>query len=112
MGIGIAEFCRGRVIRATDFETTRINAATSGRDSAAEPPPELETDREVLQAAFDSLTPLEPSQAKLLWIADTKHLNELQCSQACLPEVEGREDLQVVGGLRELPFDGDGNLPD
>ncbi len=112
VGIGIAEFCRGRVIRATDFETTRINAVTAGHDSAAEPPPHLETDREMLQATFASLAPLQPSQSKLLWIEDTKHLGELQCSQACLPEVEGRKDLQVVGDLRELPFDEEGNLPD
>ena len=112
VGIGIAEFCRSRVIRATDFEITRINVAASGRDSAAQPPPQMETDREVLEAAFASLAPLEPSQSKLLWIEDTKHLEELECSEAYLPQVECREDLDVVGGLRELPFDGEGNLPD
>lgn len=112
VGIGIAEFCRSRVIRATDFETTRINVAASGRDSAAQPPPQMETDREVLEAAYASLAPLEPSQSKLLWIEDTKHLGELECSEAYLPQVEGRHDLDVVGGLRELPFDGEGNLPD
>lgn len=112
VGIGIAEFCRGRVIRATDFETTRINAAAAGHATAAEPPPDLETDREMLKASFASLAPLEPSHSKLLWIEDTKHLGELECSAAYLPEVERREDLEVVGGLRELPLDDAGNLPD
>ncbi|MEA1951864.1 MAG: lactate racemase domain-containing protein, partial [Planctomycetota bacterium] len=112
VGIGIAEFCRSRVIRATDFETTRINAATAGHESAAEQPPHKESDREVLQAAFASLSPLDPSKSKLLWIEDTKHLEELQCSRAYLPQVEARDDIEVVGDLRELPFDIEGNLPD
>jgi hypothetical protein len=112
VGIGIAEFCRSRVIRATDFEITRVNAAASGHESAAEPPMDLETDREVLESAFATLAPLEPSESKLLWIEDTKHLAELYCSAACLPEIEAREDLDITSDLHELPFDGHGNLPD
>ncbi|MBN2292281.1 MAG: DUF2088 domain-containing protein [Pirellulales bacterium] len=112
VGIGISEFCRSRVIRKTDFKITRINAATAGHDSAAEQPPHMETDREVLRATFESLAPLDPSQAKLLWIEDTKRLVELQCSEAYLSEIDGCDDLEVVGGLRELPFDIEGNLPD
>lgn len=112
VGIGIAEFCRSRAIHDMDYEATIINAATAGHESAAEPPTDMETDREVLRAAFDSLTPLDPALSKLLWIEDTKHLGELECSQAYLPEVEGRDDLEVLGDLRELPFDGEGDLPD
>ncbi len=112
VGIGIAEFCRSQVISDTDFEITRINAATAGHESAAEQPPHMETDREVLAAAFASLEPLDPAEAKLLWIEDTKHLVELQCSAAYLPQAEARDDLEIYNDLRELPFDEKGNLPD
>ena len=112
VGIGIAEFCRGRAIRATDFKITRINAATAGHESAAEPPPDFESDREMLAAAYESLAPLEPSQSKLLWIEDTKRLAELACSAAYLQEAGHRDDIEVLGELRALPFDANGNLPD
>lgn len=112
VGIGIAEFCLSRVIRATDFEITRINAATAGHDTAAEAPPDFATDCELLEAAYASLALPNYVDSKLLWIDDTKHLAELECSAAYLRAAEARDDLEILTGERELPLDGEGNLPD
>ena len=106
------EFCRSRIIRQADWEATRLNVLTSGHVSAAMRPLDYETDREMLEAALTSLGSSEPREARVLWIADTLHLAELECSAAYLEEARRRDDLEVLGDPRPLPLDGEGNLPD
>jgi hypothetical protein len=111
IGLGIAEFCRSGLLQQTDFAATRLNGLVSGHISAAMTPLDYETDREMLAAALGSIGLTEPPQAKLLWIADTLHLREVECSAAYLDEVRHRTDLEILGEVRELPFDAAGNLP-
>jgi hypothetical protein len=70
-----------------------------------------ENDREILDEALPTigLTPRE--RAKILWIRDTLHVAELECSAVYLDEARTRSDLEVLTGLRELRFDAAGNLP-
>ncbi len=66
----------------------------------------------MLQAALDSIAHTKPAEVKLLWIADTLHLGEVECSVAYLDEAGRREDIEIITKPRELPFDAPGNLPD
>jgi hypothetical protein len=70
----------------------------------------LETDRDVLEAAFPTIGLTEPEQACVLHISNTLHLAELLASEAYLPTIETRDDLEVVEEPREMEFDEDGNL--
>ena len=74
-------------------------------------PLDYETDREMLAAALGTIGLTEPPQARLLWIADTLHLAEVECSAAYLAEARGRSDLEVLTEPRDLRFNTDGNLP-
>ena len=111
IGMGVAEFCRSDLLRHTDFAATRLNGLVSGHISAAMTPLDYETDREMLAAALGAIGLTEPAAAKLLWVADTLHLTEAECSAAYLEEARKRDDLEIVDGLRELPLDAAGNLP-
>ena len=91
---------------------TRLNAMVSGHPSAAMPPLDYETDREMLAAALNTIGLSPPRDAKLLWIANTLDLTELECSRAYLDEARGRDELEILTEPRDLPFDADGNLPD
>lgn len=112
IGMGMAEFCRTQILRQTDFEAVRLNALVSGHISAAHRPLDYQTDREMLDAALGTVGMVEPQEAKLVWIADTLHLGEVECSAAYLDEARRRDDLEILTDLRELPFDAAGNLPD
>jgi hypothetical protein len=112
IGLGAAEFCRSRLLRQTDFAATRLNGLTSGHISAVLTPLDYETDREMLAAALGTIGLVEPPDAKLLWIADTLHVGEVECSAVYLDEARQRSDLEVLTELRDLPFDTAGNLPD
>jgi len=112
VGLGIAELCRSRIIARADLAATRLNAIVAGHVSAAMQPLDYATDREMLDVALSTVGLVEPPQAKLLWIADTLHLHEVECSAAYLPEAQQRDDLEILTPPRALPFDAAGNLPD
>ena len=112
VGMGIAEYCRARLLEETDFEITRLNAITAGHVSVAMAPLDYETDREIIDIALGTTGLTEPRDSKILWIANTLELAEMECSAAYLEEARGRDDLEVLSELRELPFDDQGNLPE
>jgi hypothetical protein len=111
-GMGMAEFCRARLLRQVDPRATRMNVLTSGHLSAAMPPLDYETDREMLSAALGTIGLVEPRQAKLLWIANTLDLTEVECAAAWLEEARTRPDLEILTPPRALPLDAAGNLPE
>lgn len=112
VGIGLAEFCRSDLLPQIDLRVTRMNAITSGHVSAAMLPLDYPTDREMLTQALANIGMTPPEKARLMWIPDTLHLSEVECSAAYLAEAKKRPDLEVLTGLRPLPFGADGNLPD
>jgi hypothetical protein len=110
-GIGISEFCRSRVVREMDQKITRINCLTGGHPTAAMLPLDYETDREMLDAMLPTIGLTAPQDARLMWIQNTLHVAELECSLAYYEEAKRRRDLTIVIPPRPLPLDAAGNLP-
>jgi lactate racemase-like protein len=110
VGMGIAEFCKSSLLRETDVAATRLNAITAEHVAAAMAPLDYETDREILEVALPG-TLEERRQARLLWIANTLHLHEMECAEAYWQEAQDRHDLKILTDLRELPLKEDGHLP-
>jgi hypothetical protein len=111
-GVGLADFCKTRLVRQTDVEATWVNGLASGSVAISAFPLHFETDRELLDASLAIIGLVEPPDAKLLWIKNTLDLEEVECSTAFLNEARERPDLEVLTGLRNLPLDAGGNLPD
>jgi len=111
VGIGIADVCTRRLAEAVDRRKTLINAVTAAHFAAAKIPPVLDTDRQALEMVLPTIGLTRAADARLLWIRNTRDLEEVACSAAYLDQARARSDLQVLGGLRKLPFDDQGNLP-
>jgi hypothetical protein len=111
-GIGISELVRQRVVDEMNREITNINCETAGHVTAAMIPISKQTDREIIDLSLTCIGMVEPPEAKLMWIRDTLHLSELECSEAYYREAVERPDLTVLEEPRALPFDAIGNLPD
>lgn len=111
-GIGIAEFCRSRVVERMDAKITRINCLTGGHPTAAMLPLDYPTDREILDAALPTIGLTDPPDARLMWFHNTLEVAEVECSVTYLAEARERRDLTILGDPRPLPFDAQGNLPD
>jgi hypothetical protein len=109
-GIGLAEFTNDRTIAAVNRRITAINSITGGHAPAASLPISFETDRDVLDAALSTIGLIEPENARVLHISNTLLLAELLASEAYLPLIESRDDLEVIEEPRDMEFDEEGNL--
>jgi hypothetical protein len=109
-GIGLADFTTSRLVRSMDYRATVINCVTAAHPEAAVTPVHYETDREVIDAALSTIGLQPPEQARIVRIADTLRLADVDLSEPCLPELQGRSDLQIVDPGFELSFDASGNL--
>ncbi len=109
-GIGMAEFTNNRTIESVDRRITAINAITGGHAPAASLPIGFDTDRDVLEAALPTIGLTDPEHARVLQISNTLHLAEVLASEAYLPLIETRDDLEVIEEPRDMEFDEEGNL--
>ena len=50
--------------------------------------------------------------ARVARIRDTLSLSEIEVSEALLPDIQGRSDVQILDGPYELSFDSQGFLQD
>lgn len=110
-GIGLAEFCLTRCIEQMDAKITRINCLTGGHPTAAMPPLDYATDKELLDVALPTIGLTDPPNARLLWAKNTLDVAEVECSVAYLDEARSRPDLEIIADPRPLPLDEKGNLP-
>ncbi|HVW00132.1 MAG TPA: lactate racemase domain-containing protein [Planctomycetaceae bacterium] len=111
-GIGLAEFTNQRTVDAVDRRITAINCITGGHAPGGAIPLAFETDRDVLENALPTIGLTEPENARIIQITNTLQLAEVLVSEAYLPEIENRADLEILEGPAPIEFDADGNLFD
>ncbi len=111
-GIGMAELCHQRVIEAMDPRATRMNCITAGHVTGAMLPIDFAHDRLALETAVQLSGWLPPDQVAAMWIQDTLHLQEIECSEVFFDAARGDSQLEVVDRPRPLEFDAAGNLVD
>jgi Lactate racemase N-terminal domain len=109
-GIGLAEFTNRRTVDQMDMHVTRINALTGGHPTAAAIPVTFDTDREVLEEALQTVGLDDPEHAKVVQISNTLQVADALVSEAYLPQIAQRNDLEIIDGPFEMEFDRDGFL--
>jgi hypothetical protein len=109
-GIGLADFTTRRLVEKIDMKVTLINCLTACSPGVAKVPATFDSDREAIEAALDAIGLTPPEKARVGRIKSTLTLDELELSEAFLPEVGKREDLTVLGDPRSLRFDAAGTL--
>ncbi|MGY8768513.1 MAG: nickel pincer cofactor-dependent isomerase, group 22 [Pirellulales bacterium] len=109
-GIGIAEFCLTRVVEGTDREVTNINCVTSGHTTAGMVPIYYETDKEMIEAALQTIGLREPEDARIMWISHTLEIDQVVCSAAYYEQTKLCDQLKLTSELTEMSFDEAGML--
>ena len=105
-GIGLADLTTRRVVDSIDYKSTYTNVMTTRLWAAGRLPLILETDREAIEAAVGEI-PLE--HVRFVRIRDTLHLEELEISEALLPEAR-KAGLTVLGEPQLFEFDDRGSV--
>ncbi len=109
-GLGMAEVTNQRTVDQVDLSATRINALTGGHPPAAAIPIAFESDSEAVAAALSTVGLVEAKDARVIHITNTLLVSEVMVSEAYLPEIEGRTDLEIQEGPDDMRFDLEGNL--
>ncbi len=111
-GIGIAEICHRNVLEQIDFEKTRINCMTAGHVAAAMLPVDFPSDRAAIQAAIAMSGWGRSEDYPAMWISNTLHIEEVECSQVFWEQAAQMKSLEVIREPRPLPFDQNDDLID
>jgi hypothetical protein len=110
IGIGLADITTTRLVRAMDARITAINALTALTPHCAKIPIQVDTDREAITRMLATLALPALQQARIVRIADTLSLTQLEVSEAFLPECQAHGRLDILGAPRPLSFDDEGNI--
>jgi len=112
VGMGLADFATRRLADKINFHYTYTNALTGLSPMRSKMPIIFETDREAIEGALKTIGLTEPPDAKVARIKNTLDLEYLYASEALLPEIEERADLEIVGGPHPFTFTAKGDLAD
>ena len=112
VGMGLADFGTRRLAGKVNFHYTYTNALTGLSTMRSKMPIIFETDREAIQGALKTIGLTDPPDAKVARIRNTLALEHLQVSEALLPEIRERSDLEILDGPFEFGFSETGELVD
>ena len=94
-----------------NIHATAINAVSSMSPEQGRLPCFLQTDREALNAAVETLGLDDPSRAHVMYIQDTNALEYLAVSEALFEEVLAKDPwIEAIGEPFELRFSEAGRL--
>ncbi|MBW2307890.1 MAG: DUF2088 domain-containing protein [Deltaproteobacteria bacterium] len=110
VGIGLADFTTTRLVNKIDKKKTYINCLTGISPEKAAIPMHFDSDRDCVTAAINCLGMVKPEEVRIVHLRNTLALEKLNVSKAYLPEIEKREDLEIIGQWQTLAFGPDQNL--
>lgn len=110
-GIGFADFTTSRLVKAMNYNATRINCVTSGYPEGANLPVHFDSDREVIESALRIIGTRDAADARIMRIKNTLKVDELEVSETCLKTLTPQTKFDVLGPAN-WTFDAAGNLPE
>jgi len=110
IGVGLADITVKRLVNKIDYHATYTNVLTSGFLNRANIPITFNTDKEAVATALGTFIRIESAKVRVVRIKNTLALEKVYISEVLLKEAEKREDLEIIGELKEMLFDSAGNL--
>jgi len=98
------------VVNQIDFSATYANAITSTELDGGKIPMFFNNDKEAIAVAVKTCNRVEPRGAKIVRINSTLEMSEIEVSTALIPELEKRDDIEVLSAPYPLKYDASGVL--
>jgi hypothetical protein len=108
LGLGMADMTTRRVFEQIDFEATYTNALTSGVWASARTPIVMPNDCGALAAAMAKVA--QPAKIRMARVLNTLNLETIWVTDALLPELERRSDIEVDPRRLQPEFDINGRF--
>ncbi len=110
VGIGLADFTTRRLVDKINHQYTYINSITGMSPQKSRIPVYLDSDREVIEAAFSTIGMKSPGDGRAVRIKNTLSLGQVAISDALVEEMAEREDIEIADRRSPLAFDDRGTL--
>jgi hypothetical protein len=114
IGMGLADLTTQRLVSKIDYQSTFVNALTSGHPLVAKTPVFLPTDRDAITIALQTCGTIDTKKARVVRIKNTLHLEKMWISETLYEEVKDdpklQKTLKIVDEPREMQFDVLGTL--
>ncbi|MFG6114831.1 lactate racemase domain-containing protein [Halobacillus sp. MO56] len=107
-GIGLADFTTERLYRQLDRKKTYLNCLTSTYVQRAMIPMVMETEKDVIDAAIESLAVDDPSQLRIALIENTLNLETLYLTENVLQDAKGQ--VEILSQPEALTFSDKGEI--
>jgi hypothetical protein len=97
LGVGLADVCTRRLADKINWAATYENTSTSTFLDRSKLPVVGRDDSEALAFALRAIGPVPRDELRILRIRDTLWLEQVLVSPRVLADLQGREDIQVLG---------------
>ena len=104
-GIGLADVVLRRAVQKMDPVPTYMNLITAKSPDGAKIPITVDSDSQALQVALACCIKVESATARIMRIADTKHLEDLWVSETLLDELATLGTVEPLGDPLPIAFD-------
>ena len=105
VGIGMADVVLRRAVEKMDTARTYMNCITAKTPEGARVALTVDTDRQALFVAIAASLKVEPPDARIVRIRDTKHLELMYVSEPALADLLAAGQCEVVRPLEPIEFD-------
>ncbi len=109
-GIGLADATTRKLYEKIDLVATYANHITSTVMSGCKIPMILDSDRMAIMACVRTCNVMDLSTLRLVRVANTLHIGEIQISEALLPEARANPDIEILSEPEPMAFDAAGDL--
>lgn len=109
-GIGTIEVTTLRCVQDVDWAVTWTNMMTANFLPGCRIPCFARNDREALLWAIRTCTGIDYTNARVVRIRDTMHMEEIQVSENLAKQLWDRDDVELLSGPFDIPFGPDGYI--
>jgi hypothetical protein len=110
VGVGVADLISRRLNDKIDLQATYMNAIVGGFPVQGKIPMVMPDDRQLFRAAAILLGATPLADCRMIRAADTLDLELLRVSRALLPELRGRNGIEVLEEPSPMAFDRQNDL--
>lgn len=109
-GLGLADITTKRCVDKVIDEMAYPNAITATLIEMVKQPLCVSNDKLAIQVAIKTCVGADKQAPRIIRIKNTMEIQEIEVSEALLPEVQANENLEIIGELAPMSLDDKGNL--
>lgn len=110
IGLGLADITTRRAFNKIDLNITAFNSVGSMTPEQGRIPVVMNSDKDAVNAALDSLGAIKHEKSRIIHIRNTLFMEEMEVSLPLLKELSSRDSIRILGTAHPLNFSSKGFL--